>query len=494
MSVPSNLFANQIDANKYQSLNAAVSANSGSDGTLVISSVLVVTGNISIPSNLSVAILHGGRINHANHSIAINGYFSAGLYRCFQGTGLITFGISATPDVYPQWWGAKGDGVTDDAVAFIKADNAVGDSGQVRVPSGTYYLSSASGSRSTWVLDSHSTITGPGSINTNHRVFKIGNGGLWGGGTKIGSTNNWLQTQLNAIAGRTSEDAAEFIVLSHSGNIGGVFGSRTSDNILSAGSEGTISQASFTINDNTAAPQTSYAIYGDAIRNRGAGTTHFFEGDIVNRGSVVDISPQSPFVTGATHNLWLASGGQVPDAQDASSAIGIVNNGAKFRKGIVFHQTALAGADGKAGLGEAISLGKGHFLQWYNAVGNSTSAIIGAVSSATRGTKIVFDDNGFNIVNTSGDKLLNIPSINQKKPNYIQLLPASSKTSVEIRAEGPDVNVGVDLKAKGNGVVGFYTASQLTSPKPGGASPLPATPAGYIRVKINGIERLIPYY
>ncbi|MBV5327041.1 MAG: hypothetical protein JZU65_05295, partial [Chlorobium sp.] len=140
----------------------------------------------------------------------------------------------------------------------------------------------------------------------------------------------------------------------------------------------------------------------------------------------------------------------MPDAHDASSAIGIINNGARFRKGIVFHQTALSG-----GLGEAISFGKGHFLQWYNSAGNTTSAIIGNVETGANGTKIVFDESGFNIMNTSGNKLLNIPSINHKQPNYIQLLPASSKTSVEIRAEGPDVNVGVDLKAKGNGVIGF---------------------------------------
>jgi len=491
---PAALLANQVDVHKYATLNDAVAANSTAQATLVVSSPTTLKNDVVIPSNLALAVLYGGEIVNGPHSVVIKGIFTAGLHQSFRGDGKVTFGLSSTPDIYPQWWGATGNGKTDDSKAFMLADRAVGDSGQVRIPSGRYFLSRASESRSTWVLDSHAEITGPGGRNTHHRIFKVGNGGLWGGGTKVGSTSNWLQTELNSIAGRTSEDAAEFIVLSHSGNIGGVFGTRTSDNALPKGAQGAISQALFAINDNTSSPQTIYALYGDAIRNQGTGTTHFMEGDIVNRGSIVDISPNTPFSPGATNNLWVASGGQVPDAKDASSAIGIINNGAKFRKGIVFHQTALSGADGKTGLGEAISFGKGHYLQWYNVSGNNTAAIIGNVETAAKGTKILFNDNGYNIVSVSGDTLFNVPSQAQKIANHPELVPSAYGSPVEIRAAGNDHNIGVDIKTKGKGLIGFYTDSQQVSPSAGNAGKLPASPAGYMKVHVNGIERLIPYY
>lgn len=38
------------------------------------------------------------------------------------------------------------------------------------------------------------------------------------------------------------------------------------------------------------------------------------------------------------------------------------------------------------------------------------------------------------------------------------------------------------------------TATGTTAPSAGGAEALPATPAGYMTVKVNGIDRKIPYY
>ncbi|MDF8818302.1 phage tailspike protein, partial [Escherichia coli] len=42
--------------------------------------------------------------------------------------------------ITPQHYGAKGDGVNDDTVAFIAAANAIGEGGKLYVPTGTYSL------------------------------------------------------------------------------------------------------------------------------------------------------------------------------------------------------------------------------------------------------------------------------------------------------------------------------------------------------------------
>jgi hypothetical protein len=54
----------------------------------------------------------------------------------------ISFGSGSTHEFYPQWWGAKGDGTTDDSTAVQNALNAASTAGQgiVRIPGSTYVI------------------------------------------------------------------------------------------------------------------------------------------------------------------------------------------------------------------------------------------------------------------------------------------------------------------------------------------------------------------
>ena len=55
-------------------------------------------------------------------------------------------------------------------------------------------------------------------------------------------------------------------------------------------------------------------------------------------------------------------------------------------------------------------------------------------------------------------------------------------------------NADILIDTQGTGVVDFRTATQGTVGSAGGASALPATPTGYLEVKISGTAYVIPYY
>lgn len=88
-----------------------------------------VLTNLTIPANISLKIDKGALVNVASAAtLTINGPLEAGLYQVFScaGTGKVVFGAGAINKVYPQWWGAKGDGVTDDSAAIAAAGGSLG--------------------------------------------------------------------------------------------------------------------------------------------------------------------------------------------------------------------------------------------------------------------------------------------------------------------------------------------------------------------------------
>jgi hypothetical protein len=62
----------------------------------------------------------------------------------------------------------------------------------------------------------------------------------------------------------------------------------------------------------------------------------------------------------------------------------------------------------------------------------------------------------------------------------------------KIQSDTSDADIQIDTQ--GTGVVDFRTATQGTVGSAGGASALPATPSGYLEVKIAGTAHVIPFY
>ena len=106
-------------------INDAVTAASANGGTVVFPpGTYRVASNLTIPSNVTLWFMNGAKLSVDNGvTVTINGPIEAGLYQIFAGQGTVT-GAIQVPAFYPQWWGAKGDGVSDDTTAIQNCVNA----------------------------------------------------------------------------------------------------------------------------------------------------------------------------------------------------------------------------------------------------------------------------------------------------------------------------------------------------------------------------------
>lgn len=128
--------------------NAIAQIPSGSTQTLYITNAQTLTADLAVPSNISIVVLKGGSIGGA-HTITFNGPFESGVYQAFTNSITAVFGYGSTRTVNPIWWGAVGDGATDDTSPLQAAFTAVGAYGGIYIlpkPSVAYLISGAVGS------------------------------------------------------------------------------------------------------------------------------------------------------------------------------------------------------------------------------------------------------------------------------------------------------------------------------------------------------------
>lgn len=189
---------------------------------------------------------------------------------------------------------------------------------------------------------------------------------------------------------------AQQATVADAGLIAQVAATRSSDNSCVGRCMGTIGYESIVLNDNLRTDQLQYAYSGyfEATRSVGAGTTHGIEIDVANLGQTIPLTPAQMFGFGATPGLWLASGAGNVAARDASAAVGIIANGARWQKGIVFGRDSLTPrTDGNF---EALALDPRQAISFY-AQDGSINANVYTTAAAGPPVDLAFGGGGVTI-------------------------------------------------------------------------------------------------
>ena len=106
--------------------------------TLVISKRTIVKSDLTVPPHVALRFEGGALEVAAGKTLTINGSVDAPMQQVFSGRGKVVFGPGRIKEVYPQWWGARGDGETDDTAAIQSAIDSLARGGTLFFAPGTY--------------------------------------------------------------------------------------------------------------------------------------------------------------------------------------------------------------------------------------------------------------------------------------------------------------------------------------------------------------------
>jgi hypothetical protein len=258
---------------------------------------------------------------------------------------------------------------------------------------------------------------------------------------------------------------ARAYIISNNGQIAITNASRASDLSNSYGSlQTTIGTASFAFNDDVFATSarhvTVYAGYDEAQTLAGSSGLAFGrEIDGVNFGTqAVATTPGAPIVYGSTVALWLASGGGHSGVTDATAAIGIVSNNAKWRTGIIIGSTALT-QDGN-GFQPAMKLPKKATISWYDTSDVASANITSTIGTAANAQYLQFTDGGTVIGSVaSGNGLFQVVQT-ANATNGVVVTPNTAGNAAVLGTFGTDTNIGLNITLQGAG--SLYVSSGAT--------------------------------
>ena len=109
----------------HKTLQAALAAAGSSQATLrLLPGNRVIPEDLVFPKNITLVFERGAIFSLGRGvKVTINGEIEAGFYQIFSGPGRVDGNLMAR-FIYPQWWGAQGDGAADDYEAIIAAAHA----------------------------------------------------------------------------------------------------------------------------------------------------------------------------------------------------------------------------------------------------------------------------------------------------------------------------------------------------------------------------------
>lgn len=241
-------------------------------------------------------------------------------------------------------------------------------------------------------------------------------------------TQDWLSAfQVAAGLSSGSLVSTQFGVLNDPTNasaaVTSLFGAQ-SLNATSAGAS-TIGVSGYAVNNNATLATSAWGLYSEC-HNTGAAVVSCYGLEVDPRSTAATITP-TPFQQGNVIGIQIACGAGLAASQDCSGGIQVVPNPNKWKKGIVFGDTALTAANGAGGNGIAIEFSRNQTMLWRNSGGTVDAEIWGNASGLTSSTRIdapLITSNGgapsfltykatginFNSANTDTAVAINLPT------------------------------------------------------------------------------------
>jgi hypothetical protein len=198
--------------------------------------------NLNVPANVALMLLEGALISmNTGTTLTIRGPMQgSSLSQHFTGAGSISFLTTLVPEVYPQWWGATGNGSTDDTSAIQAAYNSVvAPSGYTLVfppgavvvfPAGVYKITSQITQSGSYIytrgagMRATQLLFAPTANGTCFQVTRpTGASGTYGGISNLefySTDTTYVKTALNLIS--VSEFYVEDVAVMGSQGPGGV--------------------------------------------------------------------------------------------------------------------------------------------------------------------------------------------------------------------------------------------------------------------------------
>jgi hypothetical protein len=139
---PTTLVVDEVRAEDFESLAAAVASIGSAEKTLVVTTTQTIKSALTIPANVSI-VMRGEGMLKSNATLIIEGCFDAPLKQVLarNGAGTINIRPGKTRNFFPEWFGAKGNangasgsaGGADDTAALQASIEAVGRSGGTEI-------------------------------------------------------------------------------------------------------------------------------------------------------------------------------------------------------------------------------------------------------------------------------------------------------------------------------------------------------------------------
>lgn len=111
---------------EYTTLAAAVIGVGSTPCTVYVRGNITMAASATFPSTVTLHIVNGAIITTTGFTLTAKVLCHA--VQCFSGTGTVVF-LKGSSAVYPEWFGAAGDGSTDDTTAIDKTEAAAYTSG-----------------------------------------------------------------------------------------------------------------------------------------------------------------------------------------------------------------------------------------------------------------------------------------------------------------------------------------------------------------------------